>query len=148
MCLWWTAGDSNPAEILRAKQVVTPSNPAAHKLTLCVKTDKAFATPNSVCKVTQTLPLLDVFFLGGLPLSTITGGLQNQPAGIKIFLPLTYPSISKRLATPMGLEPTTSGVTGRRSHQLNYRAIYKAQKKISWDLNPQTFDPKFKRLSS
>ena len=48
MCLWWTAGDSNPAEILRAKQVVTPSNPAAHKLTLCVKTDKAFATPNSV----------------------------------------------------------------------------------------------------
>ena len=28
------------------------------------------------------------------------------------------------MATRKGLEPSTSGVTGRRSNQLNYRAIY------------------------
>ncbi len=28
------------------------------------------------------------------------------------------------LKLPKGLEPSTSGVTGRRSNQLNYRAIF------------------------
>ena len=32
------------------------------------------------------------------------------------------------MATRKGLEPSTSGVTGRRSNQLNYRAIYTIKK--------------------
>ena len=31
--------------------------------------------------------------------------------------------LQRRMATRKGLEPSTSGVTGRRSNQLNYRAI-------------------------
>ena len=41
---------------------------------------------------------------------------------------LSYSSISdaiaSEVATRKGLEPSTSGVTGRRSNQLNYRAIF------------------------
>ena len=32
--------------------------------------------------------------------------------------------LQQQMATRKGLEPSTSGVTGRRSNQLNYRAIY------------------------
>ena len=32
--------------------------------------------------------------------------------------------LQQRVATTKGLEPSTSGVTGRRSNQLNYRAIF------------------------
>ena len=32
--------------------------------------------------------------------------------------------LQQRMATRKGLEPSTSGVTGRRSNQLNYRAIW------------------------
>ena len=36
-----------------------------------------------------------------------------------------------KMATRKGLEPSTSGVTGRRSNQLNYRAIYiKAERSV------------------
>ncbi len=47
------------------------------------------------------------------------------------------------MATRKGLEPSTSGVTGRRSNQLNYRAIYilRFPALLAWqgqkDLNPR-----------
>ena len=36
------------------------------------------------------------------------------------------------MATRKGLEPSTSGVTGRRSNQLNYRAICKIKPEGLW----------------
>ena len=59
---------------------------------------------------------------------------RNRTSDTGIFSPLLYQlsylgietvavtEISTLLATRKGLEPSTSGVTGRRSNQLNYRA--------------------------
>ena len=39
------------------------------------------------------------------------------------------------MATRKGLEPSTSGVTGRRSNQLNYRAIEKYDIQLALDVS-------------
>ena len=50
---------------------------------------------------------------------------QNRTVDTRIFSPLLY-QLSYRgiMATRMGLEPTTSAVTGRHSNQLNHRAVF------------------------
>ena len=55
---------------------------------------------------------------------------QNRTVDTRIFSPLLYQlSYRGRVATRMGLEPTTSAVTGRHSNQLNHRAVLKMGKK-------------------
>lgn len=51
MCLWWRIRVPPPSDFLCAKQMTTLCSPIPHKTTLCVKTDKAFITPNSACIV-------------------------------------------------------------------------------------------------
>ena len=64
---------------------------------------------------------------------TVGASGRNRTSDTRIFSPLLYQlsylgiekgsdEISTLLATRKGLEPSTSGVTGRRSNQLNYRA--------------------------
>ena len=52
------------------------------------------------------------------------GATRNRTGDTRIFSPLLYQlSYRGKMATRMGLEPTTSAVTGRHSNQLNHRAI-------------------------
>ena len=69
--------------------------------------------------VNPRAPLLDVFFLGGFPLSTITGGLQNQPEDCDMYL-LNILTNDSHMATGTGDAPVTTGVTVRHSanHEL------------------------------
>ena len=71
----------------------------------------------------QTAPLLRHLGASG----------RSRTNDTRIFSPLlyqlSYRGISSRccsliMATTKGLEPSTSGVTGRRSNQLNYMAVY------------------------
>ena len=53
---------------------------------------------------------------------------QNRTVDTRIFSPLLYQlSYRGELATWMGLEPTTSAVTGRHSNQLNHQAVSQLQ---------------------
>ena len=86
-----------------------------------------------------------MFFLGGHSPSYSAWpgyyrlGLQNEPCAPRnFFSKINFNSttssiirilylllaINSELAIAMGLEPTTFGVTGRRSHQLNYATIF------------------------
>ncbi len=52
---------------------------------------------------------------------------QNRTGDTRIFSPLLYQLSYLGVATPNGLEPSTSCVTGRRSNQLNYGAVFPYQ---------------------
>ena len=70
----------------------------------------------------------------------IGGQRRDRTADTGIFSPLLYQlsylAAYKKMATWMGLEPTTSAVTGRRSNQLNYQA-----KKSGGHNRARTYDP-------
>ena len=65
---------------------------------------------------------------------------QNRTVDTRIFSPLLY-QLSYRgiMATRMGLEPTTSAVTGRHSNQLNHRAVFNLEMVGANGIEPLTF---------
>ena len=83
----------------------------------------------------------------GLPHRSHCVPMNMNPCGFKVFLwscwadsncrPHPYQGcalpteLQQRVATTKGLEPSTSGVTGRRSNQLNYMAVYARCRVIS-----------------
>ena len=49
--------------------------------------------------------------------------------------------LQQRVATTKGLEPSTSGVTGRRSNQLNYMAVYaRCRVTLTQQINYSTYN--------
>ena len=55
------------------------------------------------------------------------GAVTPQPGD------LIKQQVKEKVATRKGLEPSTSGVTGRRSNQLNYRARWCQVKDLWWE---------------
>ena len=74
---------------------------------------------------TKRKPLNSLKFRGFHLFAVILrGATRNRTGDTRIFSPLLYQlSYRGKMATRMGLEPTTSAVTGRHSNQLNHRAI-------------------------
>ncbi len=58
-------------------------------------------------------------------------GIKKHPIGVPFLLGVLSVSVPRsKVADRTGLEPATSGVTGRHSNQLNYRSAYALKKLV------------------